>query len=210
MDTRDQIMAQALALYNAHGLYAEHGQQVTARTIAEAVGISDGNLRYHFRTREDIAYALYLKLVAELNPTFQAPPPAGLDLAQVYQLMAHTYDCLYRYRFLMQDFVGVMRRIPRIRTHFRALQRQRQAEFGVIFEALVAQGLFQPEPYPGAFAALLERFEILSDFWMAAAEILYEGPEADRLSHYLRLNFQALYPYLTPTGQAQFHSLLGV
>ncbi|RMG64179.1 MAG: hypothetical protein D6722_17140, partial [Bacteroidetes bacterium] len=76
--------------------------------------------------------------------------------------------------------------------------------------AQVAQGIFLPEPYPGAFAALLQRFEILSDFWMAAAEILYDGPEDERLSYYLRLNFQALYPYLSPAGQTQFHSLLGI
>lgn len=207
MKTRTRILEKALALYNAHGLYNRHGQQVTARSIAEAAGISDGNLRYHFRTQEDIVYALYLQLVDTLNAGLTQP---SADLQALYHQLGHTYDCLYAYRFLMQDFVGIMRHIPSIRDHFQALQVKRRDDFVVFSRALVKKGVLTPEPYPGAFAAFMTRFQILSDFWMASAELLYTGEPAAMAQHYLRINFQAIYPYLSPAGRAEFHSILGV
>ena len=53
-DTKEIIINTALKLFNTEGL-----SKVTLRTIANKMGISQGNLNYHFKKRDDIIEALY-------------------------------------------------------------------------------------------------------------------------------------------------------
>ncbi|MDP5170477.1 MAG: TetR/AcrR family transcriptional regulator, partial [Bacteroidia bacterium] len=68
--TKVRILQTALKLYNEHGVYNPHGEQITARRIAAELNMSDGNLRYHFPSREDIVRGLYDELVEKLNTEF--------------------------------------------------------------------------------------------------------------------------------------------
>ena len=58
MKTRDKILQTALNLFNQHGV-----PNVTLRRIAAEMFISQGNLNYHFKHREDIIEALYFQLL---------------------------------------------------------------------------------------------------------------------------------------------------
>ena len=62
MDTKSRILETALALYNEQGI-----QSVTNRHIAAEMGISPGNLHYHFRHTDDIIVALYEALSVEMD-----------------------------------------------------------------------------------------------------------------------------------------------
>lgn len=52
-ETRAHILECARRLFNAHGY-----SQVSMRAIAQEVGISPGNLTYHFPQKADIVEAL--------------------------------------------------------------------------------------------------------------------------------------------------------
>jgi AcrR family transcriptional regulator len=60
--TKDKILATSLRLFNQQGV-----DTLTVRDIAQEVGISHGNLCYHFANVEEIVFRLYENLVAELN-----------------------------------------------------------------------------------------------------------------------------------------------
>ena len=49
MNTKEKILNASLKLYNSKGV-----SNVSLRAIADEVGISVGNLQYHFKKREEI------------------------------------------------------------------------------------------------------------------------------------------------------------
>ena len=61
-NTKGTILNTALKLFNSQGL-----SKVKLRTIANNMGISQGNLNYHFKKREDVIETLYFRLVENIN-----------------------------------------------------------------------------------------------------------------------------------------------
>lgn len=200
--TRARILAAALDLLNREGL-----DQVSTRQIAAAAGLSQGNLCYHFPAREQIIEALYHQLWQAFDERLRvkagdAIPGPSLHLSQHPLATYSLLETQYRYRFLMLNFVQVMRTHPAIRSHFQAAVPHRQAQFARLFAHYIDQGWMHPEPFVGIHQRLVMQCYILGDFWMAEAEILFEGSVQDCLLHYSQLLSSMFWPYLTPTGQA--------
>ncbi|WP_049962338.1 TetR/AcrR family transcriptional regulator [Oribacterium sp. FC2011] len=61
-DTRSKILSTAQRLFNENGY-----RKVSLRKISDAMGISIGNLTYHFKKRDDILKALLENNLVELN-----------------------------------------------------------------------------------------------------------------------------------------------
>ena len=96
--TRQRILDTTLALYNEHG-----EPQVSTSLIAAELGISAGNLHYHFRRKDELSAALLDRFVAEFEALL---PPAGwrADHVEDAWLLLHLLlESLWRYRFLFRD-----------------------------------------------------------------------------------------------------------
>jgi AcrR family transcriptional regulator len=199
MKTRELILHHALRLFNERGSDA-----TTVRDVAQAVGISHGNLCYHFPNTDALIAALYHQLVDELNAEVEAAaarPAEAFSPSVALASLSASFRMLYTYRFLLLDFVRIMRRIPALRAHYRELTRLRRSQFLGILAQLVEGGWMHPPIYPGQFEDWVEQATLIGDFWIASGEILYEGPEADKISHYARLFATTLVPMLTQRGQ---------
>lgn len=196
--TREKILNTALRLFNEEGT-----NEVTPRRIAIEMGISHGNLRYHFSKKEEILYGLYMQLVASFDEAVDQAQRQP-DLKMAYDILKTTFEKLYTYRFLMIDFVSVMRQVEAIRIHYQALFQTRHAQFRQIFQALEAEGILQPEMLPGQYERFMWQMNIFSDFWVGASEIHFSGLEEDRIDFFAQIAFSMLYPYLTEKGRKAY------
>jgi AcrR family transcriptional regulator len=103
--TRQRILDVTLALYNERG-----EPQVSTSLIATELGISAGNLHYHFRRKDELSSALLDQFVTEFDALL---PPAGWradNVEDVWLLLHLLLETLWRYRFLFRDLSGIMSR----------------------------------------------------------------------------------------------------
>ena len=208
-ETKIRILQTALRLYNEHGVYKPHGEQITARRIAAELNMSDGNLRYHFPTREDIIRGLYDELTQKLQALFARLNSDQVDFAAWLRGLTEAYDLLYEYRFLLRDFVGIMQHQPELKLHFRLLQTDRSAWFQRILDLLRDEHMLRAEPIQGQFERLMAHFQLQFDFWIAQSDLMPAAPENGLAGYYARHTLALLVPYLTVKGLQQWQVSIG-
>ncbi len=203
MTTKDRILKTALELFNQQGTDA-----ITVRHIAKEMNISHGNLCYHYPNTDAIIEGLYHQMVTVLNQKIGAAGSTQLDLQTVYVISRESFQVFYEYRFLMLDYVRIMRRVQPVYQHYQELMCQRKLQFSQMFRILVANKLLKPEQFAGQFDAYLVQAFVFGDFWISNAEVLYQGPEDEKVAYYHRIYFDALVPYLTEQGWNTYQQLI--
>ncbi|MTB52363.1 TetR/AcrR family transcriptional regulator [Lewinella sp. W8] len=198
MRTKERILAQARELFNAGGI-----QGTTLRQIASALGMSQGNLNYHFRTKEDIVNALYFSLVEEINTGMEAMTQNFSILSSLYLTAEKTMRVFYAYRFILRDLYFIFREHAQIREHYLGLQAVRKQQFEHLFRTMVEKGIIRPEEFDGEYKRLYERMAILGDNWINSAE-LFRADDGNAVKYYQDLSFEMIYPYLTQAGKEQY------
>ena len=116
----------------------------------------------------------------------------------------YTFSLFYEYRFLMLEFVDIMRRLTEIKQHYIQLQTRRKMEFEGMFKLMQGKGYLRQEEFAGQFDLLIEQMVVIGDFWMSEAEILLPGTKDQRIKHYSRLFNSQFFPYLTEGGKKEF------
>lgn len=201
-NTREIILDSALLLFNTRGV-----DQLTVRDIAKKAKISHGNLQYHFPGVDDIVENLYKRLVAELDELFLKMTGQEVSLSILYHSSEITFRLLYKYKFIMLDFVSVMRKSKFIRDHYRKLYKQRKDQFSLVLQWMLKEGYLMKEPYPGHYEKVVEQLFIIGDFWIASSEILFDGKEKEKIPYYIDIVNQVMFPYFTEKTLSELQKL---
>ncbi len=196
--TKDRILITALNLFNDKGL-----SQVTLRTIAQEMGISQGNLNYHFKKREEIIETLYFQLVEHIDKGIVEQQDEN-SLSSFFKVFRVIMDNFYQYRFFLLDFVQIMRENKKIKTHYAQLNTIRTEQFQNLFVALIANDFIRKEELPHEYEYLYKRLQILINFWISNSATAKETLSKKSITYYYDVIGQSLYPYLTPQGKAEY------
>jgi len=139
--TVTRIVEGALALFNR-----ADGAAVTTNHIAAHLGMSPGNLYYHFRNREEIVRAIFPRIVAG-GLAATAAPGGRLSAHEFGERHLQGLHTLWQYRFFFRDLNQLVARDVRLAEEFRDYQRRLQAQYRGLFDLLIAQGSMRaPEP----------------------------------------------------------------
>ena len=202
MKTKERIILKALELFNEEGV-----KEVTLRKIAGALGISQGNLNYHFRTKAEIIAELYFRLVDKMNTEMEKITQEQPILSFLYDTSKISMKILYDYRFITRDLYAVLEADKALKKHYIELQQTRSQQYIFLFQNMIKQGLMREEELKGEYERLYERMNILGDNWINAA-VFFNRNYASKVDHYHALLFEVIYPYLTQKGKQQYRELL--
>lgn len=135
MKTRDRILECALNLFNQEG-----EPNVSTLEIANELGISPGNLYYHFHGKEPVILGLFERFQSELAPLLDPPADAQLA-AEDYWLFLHLIvERLAHYRFLFQDLSNLAGRLPKLARGIRNLLNALKRTLAALLARLKAEG----------------------------------------------------------------------
>jgi AcrR family transcriptional regulator len=201
--TREIILDTSLELFNSLGL-----SKVTLRTIANKMEISQGNLNYHFKKREDIIETLYFQLVQNVDSSMSSMKEPKNPFQLLVSISQTIMSNFFEYRFFLLDFVQIMRENKKIRTHYTELTILRELQFLSLFNLLIENDLMRKEVLPNEYKNLYKRFQMLSEFWISDAEIHNSKIIKKTISTYSVILTQAIFPYLTLKGQKEYHSIV--
>lgn len=103
-NTYNRIIDASLKLFNEEG-----ERNISTNHIASFLGISPGNLYYHFRNKDEIIMQLFKRYSEELLRYLQqASPPQNTNAIKNY--MFGVYDVMWKYRFLFSDLNAMLSR----------------------------------------------------------------------------------------------------
>ncbi|MBN1372768.1 MAG: TetR/AcrR family transcriptional regulator [Anaerolineaceae bacterium] len=147
MTARDLILQTALELFNQLGT-----AKVTTNHIAEAAGISPGNLYYHFQNKPHIIREIYDRMVANWEEVYAEIEGRAASVDSVEQFTKGNFRMLWRYRFFNREMVALMNADPalagrHIRLYEERFQRQSRLVQGAVEAGLLVfpQGMSQEE-----------------------------------------------------------------
>lgn len=198
MSTKEKILEKSLELFNLFGT-----DQVKVRHIAKELGISHGNLCYHYSTTDDIIEALYYRLTDKLEDSFEANLHNVPSLTAMLSTVQDLFVSLGEYKFLILDFVRVMRRNPKIRKNYQVLRHTQGKILLEVIRQLQFEGILRSDLPQSIYDSLVELFLMLTDSWIIEAEVMFEGNKKEKERYYLQTCTKMLYPYLTTIGLRQ-------
>src|SRR5215468_11496211 len=133
--TRERIIETALLLFNAEG-----EPNVTTADIAGEMGISPGNLYYHFRNKGEIVAELFAAYERRLDALLATPQNRPADVEDLWLFLHLLFEAMWDYRFFYRDLDEILSRSAGLASRFALILRRGARTVVELCRAMVAEG----------------------------------------------------------------------
>ena len=201
MGTRDRIVDTAIVLFNEQGTGT-----VSTNHIAQAMGISPGNLYYHFRNKEAIVRAIYARLRPAWEAASALPDDRPPTVADLRRILADHARLVWAYRFYYRELPALLRRDPELASEYREVRRAALTTIETLLRQCVADDVLVVPDADSALPELAQVIWVLADFWLPFAE-LGDPVGPDELDRGIALVMRVLRPYFAAATVAELDRL---
>lgn len=197
MSTKEKILKEATKLFNQVGF-----SSVSLFELAQKIGMSRGNLTYHFKDKdlllEAIADEMWQKMEKERHKSRQFPSFENLhNEVQLY------YRFQKEYAFIFLD-THVLNH-PSIKKKFRAITQQTIQDNKATIAFSIKVGNMKTETIPGTYANIAFITWMLTFFWLSQQIIRGEKTREDGE----KMIWSILLPHFTEKGIQSFQAFFG-
>lgn len=199
--TKDKILLEAITLYNEQGI-----QNVTSRHIASRMGISHGNLDYHYKTKEDIILAIYCKMRNEMSESYVTRDPEISAIGHFHLLIQQLEEFQYKYRFFNLDVLEVTRSFPNVSKIIQETFIKRKETTIQLFQEFISSG-FLKEMEPAELQRLEHIIRMIITFWLSQREVM-TSYNFSEMGSMVKSIWTILNPYLTESGKAEYQKAI--
>lgn len=199
MKTKEKILNQARVMFNERGITNTSG-----RDISDALGISYGNLTYHFPKKDDIIRELYLEMQRKLDAQFQVIDNQIMALAFENKSLRQVFEIMTDYKFLYLGLAKVTRHFNEIKSHSISLYEKRRKLTRKTVDFLLESGYLKTEKFPQQYDLMIHNLLLISNFWIADSEIFFNGNTDEKIEYYLKMFYTVYVPMFTKEGREIF------
>ncbi|MBL0150780.1 MAG: TetR/AcrR family transcriptional regulator [Ideonella sp.] len=204
--TRERILDASLALFNESG-----APNITTNHIADAAGISPGNLYYHFRHKEDIVMALYGRYETALNGVLDSGQDAQDAVSDLWLLVHLAFEVIQDFRFIHRDLSDLSAAYPALRARF-----QRSVEAGIARTSAYCLALARAgalDASPEEAHALATNISLVTTYWLNLQALRHASrgglapPDDDTISEGVFQVLSLITPYLRGAMREDFRRI---
>jgi AcrR family transcriptional regulator len=192
-DTRQKILAAAKKLFNERGYDA-----VSIQDIAGALGISKGNLTYHFKKKEHIVEAI-------ITETQGGPPSiAPKNFAELDYFLLNIQQVVQANAYYFWHLTQLAQLSPKIHEKQKKVYRTNVALLTSAFETFLEAGLIRKEEFPGELRRVIDLILLSSIYWLPFCALKQEPAE------FRKHAWSILYPVMTSRGKDELLASTGI
>jgi AcrR family transcriptional regulator len=195
LSLKNKIKSEAVKLFNTNS-YAS----VSLFEIAQKMGISRGNLAYHYKTKEDLLLSIVNEMLEkmEVSRTKVRTLPSFENLHNEMQLYAK-FQKSYSFFFLDSPVM----RLPEINAIIKDLAKKGIDDHKAAIAFAIDLGNMNPEPVKGIYHNLATTTWIMTFFW--PAQKILRGVKGDGE----KFIWSLLIPHLSEKGLNSFKKFFG-
>ncbi|WP_371187972.1 TetR/AcrR family transcriptional regulator [Thalassotalea maritima] len=202
MKTRDKIVHASIELFNEKG-----ERNITTNHIASHLGISPGNLYYHFRNKEDIINTIYSEYADDLLSEFEHLRDTEDPLNSILMYMDIVFQLISKFRFFYSNLPVLLAKNPALRKRYSEIQQQiKQRVINMLLSLNEANILTIKDDEYEDLTCLLR---LTTTFWLSYLQTqVDEDPKINDESIYdgLLKIFALLSPYVTDDARDAFEA----
>ena len=132
--TAERILEVTLGLFNRFG-----EPNVSTTLIASELGISPGNLYYHYPAKDELINALYDRFERSLHELLGAGDGVR-DVEDAWFFLHSLFELICKYRFLYRDLNDLLSKNRRLETHFQTVLKAKTRAVKALLDSLCRTG----------------------------------------------------------------------
>jgi len=200
--TRERILETSLALFNEFG-----EPNVTTAAIADELGISPGNLYYHFHSKDEILSALFEIFERDMAGQLAVPTEHTVHVEDIWLFLHLLFEIVRKYRFIYRDLSELVTKNRVVETHFKKILGYQVKTAAAICEGLVARGDMRASK--SEIQALAVNVIVVTTYW-PSFDYVCDPRRQDAGNDFSRGAFQVMSlaaPYLQGEARKLLHKL---
>jgi AcrR family transcriptional regulator len=191
LKTKEKILQKAIELFNREGV-----EQVTTLSISKEMGISLGNLHYHYPNRDALIVAIVDRFLSDMEILSQELIHGKSEtfMERAFRTQFMIFREIWKYRFIFSDRLVIARRTDYLEIHFKAMLQHRKRDFDMTMIELKRIGLMRADISPEASEAHFQQIVMWNNSWVAYYDLFeYDGPP---YLYFAEQSIWAWWPYL--------------
>lgn len=198
MKTKQRIIKGSLELFNQKG-----ERKTTTNHIAAHLGISPGNLYYHYANKQEIIRAIFKEYTTELLDRFRPVESQSESLVLLKHYVNSTFSLMWKYRFLYASLADILSRDEELHKDYLAVQHKLRINLVAIVESFLTLKLIEVKR--GEIPRLVTNLHFIATGWLgyqSAMNANTEITESMVMQGMLQI-LAVVKPLATPLGKEQ-------
>ena len=205
MDTKDKIIATAIDLFNIHGTKA-----ISTNHIAKEMGISPGNLYYHFESKNEIVRSISDNFSNELGSVLKIQLDTISDFSSTLtSLFNRFFKIQQSYQFLFLEGVHLTKQDSRLLDNYTNLRSLIKKGYHELLSNLVKIKIMKRQSL-NIIDDLLDAQWIIMWYWINHTILDRNTYDDFQIKKGIKLSFSIIKPQLTSIGKVAFDRALKV
>jgi AcrR family transcriptional regulator len=203
--TAERILLASLELFNRFGV-----PNVSTTMIAADLGISPGNLYYHYPAKEELINGLFTRYEGALNELL--PASQGVhDVEDAWFFMHSLFELVWQYRFLYRDLNDLLSNNRLLESHFKTVLLNKSRAMRQLLNGLSSSGAVRIDARE--VEATANNMVVVVTYWLSfeyvqnPRQALESGNAQQALLHGAQHALQVLAPFLETSQRQHLLSL---